>query len=917
MEMRIKQKPISALHEILKWSASQPEWQRDALRRIIINGALDAVDIKELNHLCRVKHGILQATESIAKAEVLNESNIPPKPGLEESVTLVSIGNFQNVNRLPSDQTIPFGTGPSLTLIYGDNGTGKSGYARVIKKACRTRGALPEILPNAFAVLPTNPPTGTIVCRVAGTDYSLPWQDGTPSDPRLSNVFVFDAHTAEHYLEQDSPAIFTPNGLDVLPKLSIVCDLISQLIKQDINRIEVAVEAAAKNWKYNATTSVGKLLDGLSADTKLEHVETLSGLSEQQNRRLKDLAEALKSDPKQKAKETRAAATRLNVFAGKMVETYTNLSVEKISDIHELVENAKEAEKIAKSFSTGYFDLSYLSGTGEELWRSLWEAARSFSVSSAYKNQTFPVTGDGARCVLCQQNLELPAISRFQAFDTFCKDKSQKLAELARRRLKETSEKIQKLEALDPEYIKVQADLITVTKAEMNTIIEFVKKADECLATIKNNLTNGLWEEPALIPLSPPKNVEGSPLHTDVDTVLPRPALADDIVTMATNLEDRANTEESAEDPEIRKKLETERDELAARDWLADMKTDVLAQIDRYKQVVKLRTCQRDTLTTKITTKSSDLTKLIVTDTFCQRFKDEAKELGLRTLSVKLEEIRGKKGEVRFGLRLLDSKIDYTVRDIASEGENHCIALAAFLAELSQASHQSALVFDDPVSSFDHRYREKTASRLVKESKDRQVIVFTHDVVFLNDLQIYANNNGVSLEPFYLEWNDGRPGQCIKGLPWDWKSADDRLDKLDKEQRVIAKKWNPVPNGDNVQSIRRAYSWLRATLERIVEKEIFADVVFRYRSYIDIKKLDGVVGFSIDECKELQRLVNRCHEVTDAHDPALGKHAVVPSPDEFRTDLDSTKQLLMQIRSRRKMLQSTSAQLVSKPAPPQ
>jgi hypothetical protein len=106
-------------------------------------------------------------------------------------------------------------------------------------------------------------------------------------------------------------------------------------------------------------------------------------------------------------------------------------------------------------------------------------------------------------------------------------------------------------------------------------------------------------------------------------------------------------------------------------------------------------------------------------------------------------------------------------------------------------------------------------------------------------------------------------------------------------------------------------------LERIVEKEIFADVVFRYRSYIDIKKLDGVVGFSIDECKELQRLVNRCHEVTDAHDPALGKHAVVPSPDEFRTDLDATKQLLMQIRSRRKMLQSTSAQLVSKPAPPQ
>ncbi|MCX5831725.1 MAG: AAA family ATPase [Deltaproteobacteria bacterium] len=898
MEALIKQKPISALHEILKWSASRPEWQRDALRRIIIKDALDAGDIKELNQLCRAKHGILQVTESIAKAEVLDESLIPPKSGSEASVTLVSIGNLQNVNRLPSDQTIPFGTGPSLTLIYGDNGTGKSGYARVIKKMCRTRGALPEIRPNAFAAVPTNPPSGTVVCRIAGTDYPLLWQDGTPSDPRLSNVFVFDTHTAEHYLEQDSPAVFTPNGLDVLPKLSNVCDSISQLIKQDIDRVKADIEAAAKNWKYNATTSVGKLLDGLSADTKPSHVEALSGLDERQNNRLKDLAEALKSDPKQKAKETRAAAARLNIFAGKIAETYTNLSVTQISDIHKLVEDAKEAEKVAKSFATGHFDVSYLSGTGEELWRSLWEAARSFSVSSAYKNQAFPVTADGARCVLCQQNLEPPAIDRLQAFDAFCKDQSQKLAEQARRRLKEAFEKIQKMEVLDPEYIKVQADLVAVTKTETNNISEFVKKADECLTTIKNNLKGGVWEEPALIPLSPPKNVEGIPLRADAEVALPRPGLADDITAIATSLEERANTEESAEDPEIRKKLVTERDELAAHDWLSGVKTDVLTQIDRYKQVVKLGTCQRDTLTTQITTKNSDLTKQIVTDTFCQRFKDEAKELGLSTISVKLEEIKGKKGEMRFGVRL-DSNATCTVRDIASEGENRCIALAAFLAELSQASHQSALVFDDPVSSFDHRYREKTAARLVKEGKVRQVIVFTHDVVFLNDLKIYANDNEVPLEPFYLEWNSGRPGQCIKGLPWDWKSADDRFDKLEKEQRAIAKDWNHAPNEDNIQSIRQAYSWLRATLERIVEKEILADVVFRYRSYIDVKKLDRVVGFQESECKELQRLVKRCNDVTEAHDPA-GKHAAVPSPDDFKAEIDATKQLVKQIRNRRK-----------------
>jgi wobble nucleotide-excising tRNase len=69
-----------------------------------------------------------------------------------------------------------------------------------------------------------------------------------------------------------------------------------------------------------------------------------------------------------------------------------------------------------------------------------------------------------------------------------------------------------------------------------------------------------------------------------------------------------------------------------------------------------------------------------------------------------------------------------------SEGEKTCVALAAFLTELATAQHASALVFDDPVSSLDHRWRSSVAKRLVDEAKKRQVIVFTHDLVFVNDL---------------------------------------------------------------------------------------------------------------------------------------------------------------------------------------
>ena len=40
-------------------------------------------------------------------------------------------------------------------------------------------------------------------------------------------------------------------------------------------------------------------------------------------------------------------------------------------------------------------------------------------------------------------------------------------------------------------------------------------------------------------------------------------------------------------------------------------------------------------------------------------------------------------------------------------------------------------MFDDPASFLDYKWREGVAQRSVDEAKRRQVIVFTHDIVFL------------------------------------------------------------------------------------------------------------------------------------------------------------------------------------------
>lgn len=309
---------------------STSAWQQDALRRVVLKDKISETDLAELERLCRAQHGADVGAQPALKVNPLAAAHLPPAPGAESSVSIVSVGNLQHVNRIPSDQVLLFGASPGLAVIYGDNGSGKSGYARVIKKACRTRGAPPEILPDALTSAPVGTPSANVTFHSNSSDVPVTWRDGVASDSRLANVFVFDASSAGHYLREDGPAAFIPHGLDVLPALSRVCDEIRARIQKDIDSAEQAISTTAKNWKYSGTTHVGQMVEELSASTTTAEVDVLSRVDDTQVKRLHDFREALKSDPEQKAKETRAAAARLRAFAEMIMAAATDLTDEKL-----------------------------------------------------------------------------------------------------------------------------------------------------------------------------------------------------------------------------------------------------------------------------------------------------------------------------------------------------------------------------------------------------------------------------------------------------------------------------------------------------------------------------------------------------------------------------------------------------------
>ena len=49
---------VDVLAEILAWSKDRPDWQRDALRCLVLTGELEDEDIDSLAGICKSAHGL-------------------------------------------------------------------------------------------------------------------------------------------------------------------------------------------------------------------------------------------------------------------------------------------------------------------------------------------------------------------------------------------------------------------------------------------------------------------------------------------------------------------------------------------------------------------------------------------------------------------------------------------------------------------------------------------------------------------------------------------------------------------------------------------------------------------------------------------------------------------------------------------
>ena len=360
----------------------------------------------------------------------------------------------------------------------------------------------------------------------------------------------------------------------------------------------------------------------------------------------------------------------------------------------------------------------------------------------------------------------------------------------------------------------------------------------------------------------------------------------------------QADTFEKVDDEEQKKALEIELEELKTRAILSKRLAAVLELIQRFKKKAMLMKCRDDLKTQAISNKAKEFASRAITDALKRALDAEFKALGVGHIKTKLNE-RVKHGRMKHKL-VLDVPTKNNLNEILSEGEQRAIAIGAFLAEINLEKHRGGIVFDDPVSSLDHHWRRNVAIRLVEEAKNRQVIIFTHDTVFLGELRDQIEQKKVEHLIQYLDRMNESAGYVKKELPWEHKSYMDRLDKLEKTQRVLEKTWPPYPNEEDRTRMRREYNFLRATIERVIQDVVFNGVVKRYRDWIQVAKLKDVVGFTDAEYKKIARIYKTCSDVVDAHDPSSAKNPSVPSAQQLGKDIVALKTIVETIKARRK-----------------
>lgn len=644
---------------LLDWASEQAAWVQDSLRRIAlaVDHSVGNEDFADILENVRTAAG---AGTSELELIPLNAAHLGSGTGETRRTVLAQLGPVQNIDRLAGGQKLRMAP-DGITLIYGENGSGKSGYTRIAKRLCRSL-SVDQLRGNVFATAAAGPMRVEVRYRVADDEVvTIDWDPTATSPSALRQISVFDSHNARLYVDGDNRIAYLPRELAILEHHGELCQRMASTFSADekalSTRLRVALPAG-----YAPGTSVTVALDKLDPKSHAlpteEEFRRLAELSENEHAELTALETELASDPVALAATRRRAITLLK----RVDEVFTNLSSELSAAVGgQLVEarrelhNASSAERIT---ATACFAEEPVANVGGEAWRILFEAARTFAGSETEDPPARLPDAAGDLCLLCLEPLSPTGSARLARFNDFVSGEASRRADRARDGLKAIIARIEKVTL--PQIEIVEESLVGYRE------LDTTRKA--IVANIIATLADFSSRRTALLD-------ETSPFSDVPDVAALRTTVAGELEKPES---EAAALQQSASHTYA---LDTKRSRLAELKDRVKLGNDLETVLQRCRDVSEKRTlteCLTQVATRSISSQITALRKLLVTEELERRILEEIGAFNLTHLPFKVSD-SSSGGQSLFSVGLQGAgKIKNN--QILSEGEQRALALACFLA---------------------------------------------------------------------------------------------------------------------------------------------------------------------------------------------------------------------------------------------
>ncbi|MDP3244526.1 MAG: AAA family ATPase [bacterium] len=697
-----------------------PKWLTLLIQKVIDNNAKVSDEEKNTIFQELLKENeidIEQSAEEIKKEGVITQTETIEK-STKQNLTLQKITHVKGVNALIPNQSITLS--PACTVIFGLNGTGKSGYFRIIHELAggiKFKDILDNIHKQGDGL---QVDVNFLLDGKAQNPFK--WEDKSVRGiAPFSQIKVFDTEYLPIFLnEHESSVNIEPLGLNFFQVIATIIDEFKERLNE------------ARQQKQNLSPNLQTLIDIIHSDGLKTSLGKTS-LTEQERQQLddnklfsnedatklvqlkKDKASLEKNNTEDSKKVLNQEKKEIDDLNNHLSDLKTNLEglTKNISSaIKDYLEKKKTRDERAKQFEV----LKNIPSQDSEEWQTFIESAKEYGTKIG--QSTF---NHDEKCIYCHQPLGKEAVNLVRAYAQYLDDQSQ-------------------------QNFKNSVDKITALKKEIDDFVtdfSFSENLKKTLTEIYNDQKQDYKAPIDQVLVAAKKQKEDIEKALKDKTIIADKYVLDLLKTgeklkeLSEKKQKELNDLQQSDTQKAQKisDIETEIKKFEDKQNISKWETKIESHFLTWKSVQKYESVNKNIGTRGITELGSKAHDELLTDSIRQSFEDELKALG-KDIEVSLEKTGAGKGSVRTRLKILGNDVCV----ILSDGEQKAVGLALFLAEIESQNDKCPIVFDDPVTSVDHEVADFLAKKLLQLSSDRQIIIFTHNKLFYDSLVYWGNS---------------------------------------------------------------------------------------------------------------------------------------------------------------------------------